>query len=89
MHENGIEANVRSYSAVIDACAKAGQAEKAEEVYNRMLKDGVAPTIVTLTSLSKAHARLGNWQRVELIMGELQVLTLILLIGQQSINVST
>merc|ERR1719428_1332240 len=73
MHDNGLEANVRSYSAVIDACAKAGQEEEAEEVYKRMLKDGVAPSIVTLTSLSKAHARFGNWQRVESIMNELHV----------------
>merc|ERR1719171_1483632 len=73
MTDNGMEANVRSYSTVIDACAKAGQDAKAEEVYRTMLKEGVAPTIVTLTSLSKAHARNGNWQRVESIMGQLHI----------------
>merc|ERR1719265_2307317 len=71
MQSSGLEANVRSYSAVIDACAKVGQHAKAEEVYAGMLKDGVTPTIVTLTSLSKAHARLGNWKRIEAIKDEL------------------
>jgi pentatricopeptide repeat protein len=80
MRTNGMHADVRSYSALIDACAKADEKDpdnghfhvaKADDIYAKMLAVGLDPSIVTLTIISKMHARRGNWRRIESIMHEL------------------
>merc|ERR1719388_265379 len=76
MIDDGIEPDVVSYSAVIDACARASDSEKAKSIFSLMSSKGVKPSIVTFTSLSRPFARRGNYQEVENFMREMEAMGL-------------
>merc|ERR1719478_125208 len=65
MRTMGVEPNVRSFSAVIDACCKGNQVNRAEAVFVEMRAAGIAPSVVTYTALARPYAQRGNWERVE------------------------
>merc|ERR1711964_634203 len=44
----------------------------AEQKFQEMLSAGIAPSIVTFTSLSKPYVRAGDWIRMERMMQELE-----------------
>jgi len=54
MRQYGIVANVRIYSAAINACARAGRLEEAKAVFLHSQKAGVRPNVVLYTSLIHA-----------------------------------
>merc|ERR1719387_3462695 len=58
-------------SAVIDACAKANDTERAQRIFMVMRHKGVKPTIVTYTSFARPFARRGMWMEVEQIASSL------------------
>jgi pentatricopeptide repeat protein len=68
----GLDANVRSYTAVIEGWAKMGNATKANEAFKEMLGHGIQPTVVTFTSLSKPLAKRGDWKKVEGLLDQLR-----------------
>merc|ERR1719231_827995 len=49
----------------IDAYCKASMVQRAEELFAEMCETGIAPTIVTYTSLARPYAKQGNWVHVE------------------------
>lgn len=55
--------DVYSYTSVIDACAKAGELERALEVFEEMRRFGVSPSLVTFNTLISACGARGDWQR--------------------------
>jgi pentatricopeptide repeat domain-containing protein 1 len=50
----GCERSVITYSALINACEKAGQWELALQLFERMQQEGIAPNTVTYNSLITA-----------------------------------
>merc|ERR1719335_791540 len=62
-----MEPEVVSFSAVIDACGRAGHTDRARRIFDRLLALGVRPTIVTYTSLARPFARRGDFEKVEQI----------------------
>merc|ERR1719235_1731302 len=65
MRTAGIEANVFSYGSVIHACAKAGEAERAEAWLAEMLRCGVKANAVTCNTVINAWAKAGRLDRAE------------------------
>merc|ERR1719460_3193669 len=73
MAKAGVEANARSFSPVIDACCKApNQLHRAEELFKEMCAAGIAPTVVTYTSLARPCAQKGDWRRVEALRDQME-----------------
>ena len=71
MLASDIEANVVSYSAMVDACAKAGEPALAEKWHHAMLEKGIAPNAHSFSVLINAWAKVdrvtvrwGGWQGV-------------------------
>lgn len=60
--DEGGEATVVSYGAILDACAKFPQALKAREWHERMVARGVAPNEHTFTALITALANCGYFK---------------------------
>jgi len=56
----GIQVDTATYNTLINACAAAGEVEKALETVESMQNDGVAPDVITYTSLIKACAIRSN-----------------------------
>lgn len=50
----GCERSVITYSALINACEKAGQWDLALQLFERMQQEGIAPNTVTYNSLITA-----------------------------------
>merc|ERR1719482_1494717 len=67
MGRAGVQPNVRSYSAIIDAYCKASKVQRAEELFAEMCEMSITPTVVTYTSLARPHAKQGNWRKVEVL----------------------
>jgi len=59
------------YTTVIDACGKAGDAERALRVFRRMQTQGFRPQIVTYAALARPFAHRGDWVQVESIAQEM------------------
>merc|ERR1719476_990730 len=57
MIQRGVEPNVKTFSAVIDTCAKAGNLARAEHWHHRMLEKGIAPNAHSYTALISACAK--------------------------------
>merc|ERR1719330_2117063 len=55
------------YSSVIDACGKAGDAERALRVFDRMRANGFKPNIIAYAALARPYAYRGDWIKVETI----------------------
>merc|ERR1719160_1221654 len=60
MQQSGCELTPASFNTMINTCAKCGDLPGAER-----WEAGIAPTIVTYTSLACPHSKQGDWQRVE------------------------
>merc|ERR1719231_737633 len=60
MLEEGIRGDTISYTAVINACAKAGDVKRAEHWLVQMLKDGVEPNIITFNAVISACTKDGQ-----------------------------
>merc|ERR1719333_1952419 len=67
MIEAGIEASNHSFSSVISACAKAGDADKAEVWLNRMDELGIEPDVVAFSSVIDACSKADDATRAERI----------------------
>merc|ERR1719262_1338712 len=65
MIENSVEANVQSYSAVISAFAKAGDAKGSEKWLLKMLDAGIRGDTISYTSMINACANTGDVQKAE------------------------
>jgi pentatricopeptide repeat protein len=65
MHNTGTVADVASYSAVIHACAKSSDLQRAEAWVYKMQEVGVDPNVVTYNSVINACARCGASARAE------------------------
>ena len=48
LHTQGIEANVHTYSALMNVCIKANELDLAEDVYKQMVDEGCIPNLVWL-----------------------------------------
>jgi len=59
----GIESDVYTYSALISACEKAGQSDRAFGVYADMRREGVAPDVYTYSALISACEKAGQSDR--------------------------
>ncbi|CAE7302254.1 unnamed protein product, partial [Symbiodinium pilosum] len=74
MIENDLHPEVPAFNAAINACAKASPPSPSAAVfiYQSMLKRGLQPTIVTFTSLARAHlhARCASLKTVRSSMNE-------------------
>ena len=55
-----MEPNVVSYSAMIDACAKVGDAAKAQRWHQRMRNEGVQPNAHSYSAVINAMAKSGH-----------------------------
>jgi pentatricopeptide repeat protein len=60
MSSSKVEPNVVTYSAMIDACAKAGDRVRAERWHRRMLERGLQPNGYTFSSVIAACAKAGD-----------------------------
>ena len=63
MLDNGIPANVINYNAVIDACAKAREVDKAGGWLTKMLEQGSEADVVSYTVVIVACAKVGLHER--------------------------
>jgi len=61
----GIEANVQSYSTVISAFAKVGDADGAERLLAQMDKAGIKGDTISFTSVINACAKVGDVKKAE------------------------
>ena len=57
MRQKGIEPNVITYSALIRACAKGEQPQKAQELLQEMRQRGLEPDMITYSALTSACAK--------------------------------
>merc|ERR1719272_595489 len=65
MLESGVQANVQSYSAVISAFAKTGDAQGSEKWLMKMLAAGIRGDTISYTAMINACARVGNVEKAE------------------------
>merc|ERR1719456_52686 len=71
MSDANVKPNAISYNALLDACAKASDAERSASTFDAMKSAGIQPTIVTYASLARPFARKGVWRKVEEIKDQL------------------
>merc|ERR1719254_339994 len=57
MQTRGLETTVATYTAVIDACAKSGNVERAEMWFARMAESNVEANVITYSALIDACAK--------------------------------
>lgn len=60
MLEHEVEPNVVSFSAMIDACAKAGDLPRAKQWHGRMVEQGVPPNAHIFSAMINACAKVGD-----------------------------
>jgi len=65
MVSEGVEANVVTYSAMIDACAKSGDLARAEKWHNAMTDKGVSPNAHSYSAVINACAKAGDVEAAE------------------------
>lgn len=69
MQRSGVEANVYTYTTLIDACAVVDKCDLAFRVFAHMRRHAAAPpNVKTMTSLVKACARQGQWERAMAVL---------------------
>jgi pentatricopeptide repeat protein len=59
------------YSSVLDACGQASDSERAVKVFQRMVDNGIKPTIIAYSALARPFAYRGDWVEVESIAKEM------------------
>ena len=62
MLQRGLKPDVVSYNTVMDACGKAGEYEKALELFSAMEVEGVLPDRVSFNTAMDACNRALQWQ---------------------------
>ena len=67
MEKDGLKANLISYNAMIDACAKTGAVEKAEFWLRTMLSGGVEADVVSYSSTIDACSKAGMLELFRLV----------------------
>merc|ERR1719263_2481664 len=65
MIDNGVQANVQSYSAVVSAFAKAGDTKGSEKWLVKMLESGIRGDTISYTAMINACAQTGDIQKAE------------------------
>merc|ERR1719478_1394134 len=55
--------NLAAYNAVIDVCARCGDADKAAAVFKSMMSAGVMPDLLTYTLLIKGYVVQGDLEQ--------------------------
>merc|ERR1719235_1013635 len=71
MLEDGVEPNVITFNAVISACAKKGQGNRAESWLGKMKLADVCPNSFSYNSAAKPFVAQGDYHKVEQLMAEL------------------
>jgi pentatricopeptide repeat domain-containing protein 1 len=71
MLAHGVEANVVSYCALIQACVKEGDVERAELWFHRMQDRGITANVVSYSGLINVCAKAGDAVRAEKWLGEM------------------
>ena len=74
MRKHGVRADRAAYNALINACAEAGDAARAEGALGQMTRAGLTPDVISYTSLIKACAATGGEgaARADEIFNEMQ-----------------
>jgi pentatricopeptide repeat protein len=72
MEAAGIEANVHTFAAMIDGCARAGQLPKAFGVYGIMISKNVKPDRVIFNTLINACGRAGAVERAFDVLSDMK-----------------
>jgi len=62
MKSKGME-SVVTYNTIMDACARCGHMERVAEVLNNMQQAGIAPNIITYSTMIKGHCQAGELQK--------------------------
>merc|ERR1719331_1428954 len=63
VHEDMASPNLAAYNAVIDVCARCGDADKAAAVFKSMMSAGVVPDLLTYTLLIKGYVVQGDLEQ--------------------------
>jgi len=72
MIENGVQPNAHSFSAVINACAKAGDVITATQYLAQMQQAGVSADVVVFSSVLDACAKAGNTDRAKQVFQQMR-----------------
>merc|ERR1719263_2397957 len=72
MLEDGVEPNVITFNAVIAAASKKGQGRRAENWLEKMKLAEVLPNSFSYNSACKPFVALGDYKKVEQLMGNLR-----------------
>jgi pentatricopeptide repeat protein len=59
------------YSTVLAACSQPSDADRAAKIFQRMVDNGIQPTIVAYSALARPFAYRGDWVEVERIAKEM------------------
>jgi pentatricopeptide repeat protein len=73
MHAAGCQANVVTYTGIIDAFGKARRYEEMERVWTDMKAQGVKPDLSAFIAIIGAYGRGGLYKRMEARFHDLQV----------------
>merc|ERR1719375_1689298 len=60
MKAEGVQCNTVSFNTMIDANARTGRMDRAEELFQEMEKTGIAPDIITFSTLVKGYCQYGD-----------------------------
>lgn len=63
MRERGIKPDEVLYNSLLDGCSKNCQFNKAFQIYDEMIIDGVTPTTITFNTLIDCCVRSGNQEK--------------------------
>jgi pentatricopeptide repeat domain-containing protein 1 len=72
MNAAGVQPTVITYSALISACEKGAQWQRAVEVFEEMKAAGVQPTVITYSALISACEKGGQWERAVAVFEEMK-----------------
>jgi len=59
------------YSSALAACSHARDSERASKIFQRMVNNGIEPSVVTYSALARPFSYLGDWVEVERIATEM------------------
>jgi len=65
MHLSGVKANAVTYNAVMSACMKSGDVNRAEKWLKKMQDAGIHPDVVSYNTVITAFAKAGDLPRAE------------------------
>ena len=68
---DGLTADTVTYTSLIDACGKAGDAELATTIFKRMRSNGIKPHVISYSALARPFAHKGDWETVESIAADM------------------